>query len=249
MSVDRAGVIEPHAVILVEGMSDQAALEALAGRRGQALDADGISITAMGGATNIGHFLDLFGPRGLRARLAGLCDEGEEQEFRRGLTRAGLGPVLAREDLERLGFFVCVEDLEDELFDESSRGNDLQRRTFELRKSLVLLRRVVLPMREVVNSLMRRDLRVVSDSLQPYYQDVYDHVLRATEWTESLRDLVTTILETNLTIQSNRMNVITKKVTGWAACRWVKPGITVAACSSAFAARARWYCASAASIS
>ena len=93
----------------------------------------------------------------------------------------------------------------------------MQRRSFELRKSLVLLRRVVLPMREVVNSLMRRDLRVVTEPLHPYYQDVYDHVLRATEWTESLRDLVTTILETNLTIQGNRMNVITKKVTSWAA--------------------------------
>jgi magnesium transporter len=110
-----------------------------------------------------------------------------------------------------------IEGLEDELFDENSRGTDVQRRTFELRKSLVLLRRVVLPMREVVNALMRRDLKVVDDSLQPYFQDVYDHVLRATEWTESLRDLVTTILETNLTIQSNRMNVITKKVTSWAA--------------------------------
>ena len=110
-----------------------------------------------------------------------------------------------------------IEGLEDQLFDENSPGTDLQRRTFELRKSLVLLRRVVLPMREVVNALMRRDLKIVDDSLQPYYQDVYDHVLRATEWTESLRDLVTTILETNLTIQSNRMNVITKKVTSWAA--------------------------------
>jgi magnesium transporter len=76
---------------------------------------------------------------------------------------------------------------------------------------------VVLPMREVVNSLMRRDLRVVTEPLHPYYQDIYDHVLRATEWTESLRDLVTTILETNLTIQGNRMNIITKKVTSWAA--------------------------------
>ena len=110
-----------------------------------------------------------------------------------------------------------IEALEDQLFDENSRGTEVQRRTFELRKSLVLLRRVVLPMREVVNALMRRDLRIVDESMQPYYQDVYDHVLRATEWTESLRDLVTTILETNLTIQSNRMNVITKKVTSWAA--------------------------------
>src|SRR6266566_2707279 len=80
-----------------------------------------------------------------------------------------------------------------------------------------LLHGVVLPMREVVNALMRRDLHLLNDPMQPYYQDVYDHVLRATEWTESLRDLVTTILETNLTIQGNRMNIITKKVTSWAA--------------------------------
>jgi magnesium transporter len=110
-----------------------------------------------------------------------------------------------------------IEDLEDRLFSEVPQDREVQRRSFELRKSLVLLRRVVLPMREVVNALMRRDLKVVSEPLLPYYQDVYDHVLRATEWTESLRDLVATILETNLTIQGNRMNVITKKVTSWAA--------------------------------
>jgi magnesium transporter len=72
-------------------------------------------------------------------------------------------------------------------------------------------------MREVVNSVMRRDLHIVGDDMIPYYQDVYDHVLRAAEWTDSLRDLVNTILETNITIQGNRLNVITKKVTGWAA--------------------------------
>lgn len=112
----------------------------------------------------------------------------------------------------------AVEGLEDELFSPSSAQDiQVQRRSFEFRKSLVLLRRIVLPMREVLNTVMRRDLHHVDDELMPYYQDVYDHVLRATEWTESLRDLVTTILETNLTIQGNRMNVISKKVTGWAA--------------------------------
>jgi magnesium transporter len=119
-----------------------------------------------------------------------------------------------------------IEDLEDQLFADKPMDREVQRRSFELRKSLVLLRRVVLPMREVVNTLMRRDLRIVSDPLQPYYQDVYDHVLRATEWTESLRDLVTTILETNLTIQGNRMNIITKKVTSWAAIIAVPTFIT-----------------------
>ncbi|MDQ1682380.1 MAG: magnesium transporter [Frankiaceae bacterium] len=119
-----------------------------------------------------------------------------------------------------------IEGLEDLLFDEKPHGNDVQRRSFEVRKSLVLLRRVVLPMREVVNSLMRRDLHVLDDTMTPYYQDVYDHVLRATEWTESLRDLVTTILETHLTMQSNRMNMIMKKVTSWAAIIAVPTAIT-----------------------
>ena len=119
-----------------------------------------------------------------------------------------------------------VESLEDYLFADNPQGMDVQRRSFELRKSLVLLRRIVVPMREVVNSLMRRDLHVVNDDLMPYYQDVYDHVLRAADWTDSLRDLVTTILETNLTIQGNRMNVITKKVTSWAAIIAVPTFIT-----------------------
>jgi magnesium transporter len=119
-----------------------------------------------------------------------------------------------------------IEALEDLLFDDAPRNTEVQRRSFELRKSLVLLRRLVLPMREVVNSLMRRDLHILDQEMVPYYQDVYDHVLRATEWTESLRDLVTTILETNLTIQGNRMNLVMKKVTSWAAIIAVPTAIT-----------------------
>jgi magnesium transporter len=119
-----------------------------------------------------------------------------------------------------------IENLEDLLFDEHAEQTDVQRRSFQLRKSLVRLRRVVLPMRELVNTLMRRDVRAISPEMAPYFQDVYDHVLRATEWTESLRDLVTTILETNLTIQGNRLNVISKKVTSWAAIIAVPTAIT-----------------------
>ena len=119
-----------------------------------------------------------------------------------------------------------IEALEDLLFSEGTRDADMQRRSFALRKSLVVLRRVVLPMREVVNTLMRRDIHIVNAEMTPYFQDVYDHVLRATEWTESLRDLVTTILETNLTLQGNRLNVITKKVTSWAAIIAVPTAIT-----------------------
>jgi magnesium transporter len=119
-----------------------------------------------------------------------------------------------------------VESLEDQLFADVPQDMAVQRSSFQLRKSLVLLRRVVLPMREIVNALMRRDLHVMTDELTPYYQDVYDHVLRAAEWTESLRDLVNSILETNLTIQGNRMNTISKQVTGWAAIIAVPTFIT-----------------------
>jgi magnesium transporter len=119
-----------------------------------------------------------------------------------------------------------TDALEDRLFDNRPRSQDMQRRTFQMRKSLVELRRVVLPMREVVNSLMRRDIGIVNQEMTPYYQDVYDHTVRATEWTDSLRDLVTTILETHLTIQGNRLNEIMKKVTSWAAIIAVPTAVT-----------------------
>ena len=104
-----------RAVVLVEGISDQVALEALAERRGRDLATEGVRVLPMGGAQAIGRFLNRFGPRGLDVRVAGLCDAREEKDFQRGLERAGLGSNLARPDLERLGFYVCVEDLEDEL--------------------------------------------------------------------------------------------------------------------------------------
>lgn len=150
------------------------------------------------------------------------------------LTKFGVGGLLhGLLDFVVDGHFEAVESLDDQieqledlLFEDGPHDQSVQRRSFELRKSLVQLRRVVLPMREVVNSLMRRDIGLVSDELMPYYHDVYDHVLRATEWTESLRDLVNTILETNLTIQGNHLNIITKKITSWAAIIAVPTAIT-----------------------
>lgn len=107
--------VDAHAVVLVEGISDQAALEALAVRRGRDLTAEGVAVIPIGGAQAIGRFLEHYGPRGRDANLAGLCDVAEEREFRRGLERAGLGVDVGREEMERLGFYVCVADLEEEL--------------------------------------------------------------------------------------------------------------------------------------
>jgi hypothetical protein len=113
--VTEQGATNVHTVILVEGMSDKLAVEALAARSGRLLDAEGISVISMGGAMNIGRFLDRFGPCGRGLALAGLYDVAEEPDIRRGLERAGLGSGLSRADMERLGFHACVEDLEDEL--------------------------------------------------------------------------------------------------------------------------------------
>ncbi|MGI8700045.1 MAG: magnesium transporter CorA family protein [Nocardioidaceae bacterium] len=120
-----------------------------------------------------------------------------------------------------------IEALEDSLFDERALDGEVQRRTYRIRRNLVELRRVVLPMREVVNSVLRhrRDLNAPTD-LDSWFDDLYDHVLRATEQTESLRDTVTTIFETNLSLQDARLNVVMKKLTSWAAIIAVPTAVT-----------------------
>lgn len=104
-----------RAVVLVEGPSDRAALQALAARRGHDLDAEGVSVVPIGGAQALGPVLAQLALDSPETRLGGLCDAGEERAFRRALGRAGLGAELTREGMERLGFYVCDADLEDEL--------------------------------------------------------------------------------------------------------------------------------------
>src|SRR4051794_32864288 len=104
---------QARAIVLIEGVSDLCAIEALAERRGRDLAAERVAIVPMGGAKNIRAFLEALGPGG--PQVAGLCDAGEADDFRRGLERAGFGPVADQAGLEQLGFFVCDADLEDEL--------------------------------------------------------------------------------------------------------------------------------------
>jgi hypothetical protein len=121
-----------HGVVLVEGLSDQVAVETLAERRGRNFAAEGVRVVPIGGAQAIGRSLEQFGGRG--ARLAGLCDAGEEDDFRRALEAAGLGSGLTRADMEELGFYVCVEDLEDELI--RAHGADAVERLVEAQGEL-----------------------------------------------------------------------------------------------------------------
>ena len=110
-----AKVAAAEAVVLVEGISDQIAVETLAARRGRDLDAERVAVFPTGGVHAMARYLTQFGPAGTGLRLAGLCDAGEEDVVRRGLASAGIGSPGTRSEMERLGFYVCVEDLEDEL--------------------------------------------------------------------------------------------------------------------------------------
>ena len=155
-----------------------------------------------------------FDPRRLTARWDSSTD----------LTRHGIAFLLhGMLDVLVDSQFAALEDL---LFEDQPLSREVQQRSFRLRKSLVLLRRVTLPMREVVNTILRREVPGITDEMLPYFHDVNDHVLRVSEWTESLRDLVATILETNLTIQGNRLNTIMKQVTSWAAIIAVPTAVT-----------------------
>ncbi|QES51802.1 hypothetical protein DEJ50_32065 [Streptomyces venezuelae] len=101
-----AQLLGVHTVVLLEGLSDLAAVEALAAGRGRDLAAEGVCVLSMGGAMNVGRYAGLLGAAGLGLRLVGLCDEREKPFFDRGLDAAGAS---------RSGVFVCTADLEEEL--------------------------------------------------------------------------------------------------------------------------------------
>lgn len=127
--------------------------------------------------------------------------------------------VIEKLDLE-------IEELEDLLFSDARDDKVIQRRSYDLRKALVTMRRTAIPMREILNPLVKHDTQVINDEMFQYFQDVYDHTMRVADFIDSQRDLVTTLLETNLTIQGNHMNLIMKKVTSWAAIIAVPTAIT-----------------------
>jgi hypothetical protein len=106
---------EASALVLVEGASDKLALETLAARGGRALDADDVSVVAIGGAQALPNVLRAIAAEKRTVRLAGLCDAREERGVARALEGAGLGSQLTRDSLEHLGFYVCEPDLEGEL--------------------------------------------------------------------------------------------------------------------------------------
>lgn len=114
-------------------------------------------------------------------------------------------------------FDEYYEEVSDGIFADRPLDPAQQRHWFDMRRAIVRFHRLVVPMREAISSLMRREHAAVSEQLYPYFQDVYDHILRVTESSDSLRDLVSTIVETNLSLRDYRQNLIVKKVSSWAA--------------------------------
>ena len=152
----------------------------------------------------------------------------------------------------------AIQEIEDALFADDRAPKVLQESVYRMRRELVELRRIVLPMREVVASILRRRLVMAGSGgiavaleggpvpaldhpaatpapplpaalyapIDGWYDDLYDHVLRASEWTESLRDMLASIFETNLSLQDARLNTIMKKLAGWAAIIAVPTAVT-----------------------
>ncbi|MEV0170309.1 TOPRIM nucleotidyl transferase/hydrolase domain-containing protein [Streptomyces sp. NPDC050803] len=101
-----AARLSVRTAVLLEGLSDVAAVDALAERRGRDLAAEGVCVLSIGGAMSVGRYARLLGAPGLGLRLTGLCDEAERPYYARGFERSGAA---------QQGFFVCAADLEDEL--------------------------------------------------------------------------------------------------------------------------------------
>jgi magnesium transporter len=106
-----------------------------------------------------------------------------------------------------------VEALEDVLFGKFDR--ETQQRIFRLKKDLFSIRRVVAPERDVLNVLVRRDTPIFSETAIIYLQDVYDHIIRVTEAIDMFRDLMSSALDSFLSVTSNRLNEVMKTLTGW----------------------------------
>ncbi|WIA98966.1 MULTISPECIES: magnesium transporter CorA family protein [unclassified Curtobacterium] len=120
-----------------------------------------------------------------------------------------------------------IETLEDDLFEHGDpREQQVQRRSFRLRKALGVLRRQVVPTRDSVASLLHGDAQSIADGIRPYFRDVEDHLVTIADSVEQLRDSVSSVLDTNLNLASNRQNTVMKKVTSWAAIIAIPTAIT-----------------------
>jgi magnesium transporter len=114
-------------------------------------------------------------------------------------------------------FDAYYDEVSEEVFSERPLRLDQQREWFEMRRALAKFHRLVLPLREALSGLVRRQHDIVDPLMLPYWQDLYDHVIVVNETTDSLRDLVSSLVDANLSLRDYRQNQVMKKVSSWAA--------------------------------
>lgn len=120
-------------------------------------------------------------------------------------------------------YFPVIEALEQELIEveeeifgkKPTRGTT--QRIYELKRELLEVKRVITPLIDICNRLMRFDIKLIPDDTRPYFRDIYDHVLRINEMLDNTRDLVTAALEANFSLISISQSEVSKKFAGWAA--------------------------------
>ncbi len=138
-ALERVTRASARATILVEGWSDEAAVEAVARTCGLALADEGVVVLPLGGITNLCRFAEALLAREPGLRLAGLYDASEEPVALRALRHAGVGDVTTRAEAVRAGFFACEADLEDELI--RAAGTDVVERLLSVEDELASFRR------------------------------------------------------------------------------------------------------------
>jgi magnesium transporter len=108
-----------------------------------------------------------------------------------------------------------LEELEAEIFGEAF-SRETTHRIYQLKRQLLEVKRAISPLVDMCNRLMRFDLELIPEDTRPYFRDVYDHVIRINEMVDTLRELLTTALEANLSLIAVGQNEVMKKLAGWA---------------------------------
>ena len=109
-----------------------------------------------------------------------------------------------------------LEEIEDKIFNEKPTRQTTEQ-IYMLKRELLEVRRAVSPLVDICNRLMRFDFKAISDETQPYFRDVYDHVVRINEVVDNTRELLNTALDANFSLLSISQNDVSKRFAGWAA--------------------------------
>ncbi len=123
------------------------------------------------------------------------------------------------------GYFDAVEEAEDHLEEVEERlfavgaplDGSVQQSLLELRRKLVVFRRRVVPLRDVVFGILRGEIDSVEEATKVYFEDVLDHLLRVIDQIDTQRELIGNVVDASLALGANRMNEVMKKMTSWGA--------------------------------